>query len=338
MIKIYNTNYEFLKLLSSCRNIYTTETLSTGLKTLCFQVPSTDEFFDLIQEEFYVETADYAFVIKEIILEDNDFMTVYCQPNLEQLKGRPFDTFDCFEKNLSQAYTYCLSNSDWRLEYLSSNLQIVTYQAARVSGYEMIELIASDYGQELWFDTKNKILYVLDKMGKEFGTIYSNELRIKQLSKQSSSYDYITVLHPIGKDGLTIGIINNNQDTLENFSYSNKYIKEYYIDEDIEHPEILKAKAEQYLNHNCMPKASYKLSLSDLDKNTALGDTILLVDKLKRIKQKQRVVKITRYLNEPEKDSVEISNLQVDFAREFVKEQKALRKEIEKLKKKLNNL
>ena len=87
-----------------------------------------------------------------------------------------------------------------------------------------------------------------------------------------------------------------------------------------------------------MPKASYKLSLSDLDKNTALGDTILLVDKLKRIKQKQRVVKITRYLNEPEKDSVEISNLQVDFAREFVKEQKALRKEIEKLKEKLNNL
>jgi hypothetical protein len=78
MIKIYNTNYEFLKLLSSCRNIYTTETLSTGLKTLCFQVPSTDEFFDLIQEEFYIETADYAFVIKEIILEDNDFMTVYC--------------------------------------------------------------------------------------------------------------------------------------------------------------------------------------------------------------------------------------------------------------------
>ena len=87
-----------------------------------------------------------------------------------------------------------------------------------------------------------------------------------------------------------------------------------------------------------MPKASYKLSLSDLDKDTALGDTILLVDKLKRIKQKQRVVKITRYLNEPERDSVEISNLQVDFAREFVKEQKELRKEIEKLKKKLNNL
>jgi hypothetical protein len=36
MIKVYDSNYKFLKLLPSCRNLYTTETLSTGLKTLCF--------------------------------------------------------------------------------------------------------------------------------------------------------------------------------------------------------------------------------------------------------------------------------------------------------------
>jgi len=35
-----------------------------------------------------------------------------------------------------------------------------------------------------------------------------------------------------------------------------------------------------------------------------LGDKVILVDKIKRIKQEQRVVKITRYLREPEKSSV----------------------------------
>lgn len=338
MIKVYDSNYKFLKLLPSCRNIYTTETLSTGLKTLCFQVPCQDEFFNIIQEENYVETADYSFVIKELVLEDNDFMTVYCSPNIEQLTGKIFPIFDVLEKSLPQAYAYCLSLGDWTVDYQSTNLSMVTYQLPRVSGYEMIEALAADAGQDLWFDTKHKVLRVYDKMGSEFGAFYSNELRLKKLIKQSSTYDYFTVLHPIGKDGLTIGLINNDKDYLENFTYTDKYIEKYFIDEEIEAAEILKAKAEKYLEENCMPKASYKLQLSELGEKAQLGDTIQLVDKLKRIKQKQRIVKIVRYLREPERDSVEISNLQADFARDFVKQQKEMKKEIQSIKKQLADL
>ena len=338
MVKIYDSNYKFLKLLPSCRNLYTTETLSTGLKTLCFQVPCQDEYLELIQEENYVETIDYSFVIKELILEDNNFITVYCSPNIEQLKGRIFPIFDIFEQSLPQAYTYCLSLGDWTLDYQSSNLEIASYQLPRVSGYEMIEKIAIDYNQDLWFDTKKKVLHVYSKMGSEFGAFYSNELKLKQLIKQSSTYDYFTVLYPIGKNGLTIRMINNNKDYLEDFSYTNKYIEKYLINEDIDAVEVLKATAERYLSENCMPKASYKLQLSELGDNVQLGDTIQLVDKLKRIKQKQRVVKIVRFPQEPERDTVEISNLQADFARDFVKQQKQINKEIASIKKQLADL
>jgi len=48
-------------------------------------------------------------------------------------------------------------------------------------------------------------------MGKDFGAYYSNELKLKNLKKQSSTYDYATVLIPIGKDGLTIMDINNGK-------------------------------------------------------------------------------------------------------------------------------
>ena len=338
MIKIYDSDYKFLKLLSSFRNAYTTETLSTGLKTLCFQVPCTEEFLNIIQEENYAETADYSFVIKELLLEDNDFITVHCAPNIEQLKHRIFPAFDALNMALPQIYTYCLSFGDWTLDYQSTNLTMATYQLPRVSGYEMIELLAADFEQDLWFDTKNKVLRVYDRMGSDFGAFYSNELRLKRLIKQSSTYDYFTVLHPFGKDGLTIGLINNNRNFLEDFTYSNKYIEKYYVDEEIEAVEVLKAKAEKLLADNCMPKASYKLQLSELGEGVQLGDTIHLVDKLKKIKQKQRIVKITRYLREPERDSVEISNLQVDFARDFVKQQKEMKKEIDALKKSLADL
>lgn len=338
MIKVYDSNYKFLKLLPSCRNLYTTETLSTGLKTLCFQVPCLDNYLEIIQEENYIETEDYSYVIKELILEDNDFITVYCQPNIEQLTGNIFSIFDVLEQSLPQAYTYCLSLGDWTLDYQSSNLEIVTYQLPRVSGYEMIEQLASDYNQELWFDTKNKVLRVYTSMGKEFGAFYSNELKLKRLIKQSSTYDYFTVLYPIGKNGLTINLINNDKDYLEDFTYTSKYIEKYLVDETITAVEVLKATAEKYLAENCMPKASYKLQLSELGEKAGLGDIIQLVDKLKRIKQKQRIVKIVRFPQEPERDTVEISNLQVDFARDFVKQQKEMKKEIASIKKQLADL
>ena len=65
MIKFYNSNYEFLILLDSCKDIYTTETLSTGLMTLCFKVPCLAEMFKYIQEENYVETQNYSFIKPE---------------------------------------------------------------------------------------------------------------------------------------------------------------------------------------------------------------------------------------------------------------------------------
>ena len=202
----------------------------------------------------------------------------------------------------------------------------------------MIDLIANDYGQELWFDTKNKILYVFDKMGKEFGTIYSNELRIKQLSKQSSSYDYITVLHPIGKDGLTIGVVNNGVNILENYSYCNKYIPKYWIQDDIEHTEQLKMAAEAYLSYISSPIVSYSLELSSLGNSASVGDNIIIVDKIKRTKQRQRIVKTVRYLQNPERDKVELSNEIVNFADTFIKYNSDYEKQIEYIKQNLTTL
>ena len=59
----------------------------------------------------------------------------------------------------------------------------------------------------------------------------------------------------------------------------------------------------------------------------------MIVDNIKRIKQKQRVVKITRYPFSPERDTIEISNLQPDFIHSYVKGNKETKKEIDYLKK-----
>ena len=147
----------------------------------------------------------------------------------------------------------------------------------------MIREIAKLNGQELWFDTKRRVVIVYDKMGVAGRTYYSNELRLKKLRKQSSTYDYATVLIPIGKDGLRIGSVNNGKDYLENFTYSDKYIQKFWVNEDYTVPELLMGAGQDYLDSIAMPRASYKLGLAELG-NVGLGDTVMIVDAIKRVK------------------------------------------------------
>lgn len=338
MYKVYNSDYEFVGYADACHEAFTTETLSTGLKTLCFKVPCIEKYYSMFQEEYYIETEDYDYVIKEVNYDGNKFFEVRAAANIEDIKGSVFMVFDFFEKALPQSYSYCLQNTPWTVVYNSSNNSIVTYQLSNTNALDMIYQIAEDYKQELWFDTKEQILYVYDKMGEDLGAYYSNELKLENLRKQSSTYEYATVLFPIGKDGLTISSINNGIPFIENFSFTDKYIEKVWVNEDYDVAELLKAAAELYLAEIAQPKASYKLKLSDLGARVALGDGVMLVDKIKRIKQQQRVVKIVRYPAAPENDSIELSNLQEDFARDFVKHQKLIQKKINYLTSVVNSL
>lgn len=339
MLKIYDTQHNFLVLLDqSLNNVYTTDTLETGQRMLCFQVPCTEEYFNYIQEENYVETADYSYVIKEIKCETNKYITVYCSANIEEIKGSIFLAFDLFRLNLEQGYTYCLGNTSWDVVYHSTNRTAITYQEPNVNAYDMLRRIAEDYGQELWFDTKNKKMHVYDRMGKLFGAYYSNELHLKQLKIYGHTYDYATVLYPFGKDGLTIRTVNNGLDYIENYAYSNKFIQKIWIDESIEVPELLMQAAQQHLEEISQPKTSYKLLVSEVGDDVGLGDNIIIVDNIRKIKQTQRVVKIIRYPKAPEKSTLEINNLMSNFYNMYIKGQKREERNINYIRSLIDNL
>lgn len=341
MFKIYDTNKHFLMLLDSCQDIHTIEQLATGTRNLEFYAPVNDINLANLVEENYLETADYSYIIKEVIMDDNSFFKVFCIANYEELAGINFEVFDLYRLNLQQGYEYCISQApEWSIDYQSENRTMITYQEANKSGFEMIKTIAADNDQEFWFDTKNKkvIIYDQGKMGKEIGTYYTNELKLQQLSKQSSSYEYCTVLYPYGKDGLNISSVNGGKKYLTNNTYTNKYIEKVWVDEKYEYAEDLKKAAELYLEELSQPKCSYKLKLSSIKDEVQLGDTIFLVDKLKRIKQKQRVVKIVRYPKQPEKSVIEISNLRLDFTTTYLKNQEKIKQDIDYIKKQMDLL
>lgn len=336
MLKIYDLNKNFVLLLDKCKDAYTTATLETGLTTLSFKLPLTEEYLSKIAEEYYVTTEDANYVVKEINFDKNNYFSVFCNADIEDLLGLIF-TFDAFDLNITQTIEKALTqtNSTWVVKNHSANMTLIHYQLKEITPYSLLLQLKQDYNIELWFDTKRKIVHVYDQMGDTRGTYFSNELNLRLLKKQGQTYDFATVLYPIGKDGLTIGAINNGSNIIENFSYCNKYIPKYWYRDDIEYAEELLIAARAHLGQISAPITSYGLQLSELPPETGLGDTIILVDKIKKIKQKQRVVKIVRYPFNPEKDKLELSNQIVNFANVFTKNNNELIHQITQIKKNL---
>lgn len=341
MLKIYDTNYDYVSTVDIVKDLCITSTLKEGFNTLSFKLPLTDEYLAMIDEEYYVEIDNYSYVVKEINLSTNDFMQIFCNPNIEDLKYNLVSIFDAVDISIEQAINRLLvqSRCGWTLQYLSTLRQDrVEYRLATMTPYDILLKIKEDFSLEYWFDTKNKILKVFDYIGANRGTYFSNDKRLKLLNKQSNSYDFITVIYPIGKNNIMIGPVNNNSNILENYQYCDKYKPIYWIQEDIEFMDQLKMAAQAYLDYYSMPITSYNLELSALPPETKIGDNIILVDKIKRTKQKQRVVKIVRYPNNPERDKVELSNQIVNFAETFTSFNSDYKKQIAYIKKNLATL
>lgn len=337
MIKIYDTSHSFVGLIENVKDMCITTALETGLKSLSFKLPLTEEYIGMISEEYYIETKDYNYIVKEVLMDSNDFFTIYCNADVEVIKGNVLPTFDALDISVGDCIKKIISQLGigWNVELNISLKDKVEYKLALVTIWECLQKVKEDYKLEYWFDTKNKKLFVYTSMGKAKGMAFMNELRLKALTRQGNSYNFATVIYPIGKNGLTIADINNGKQYIENYDYCNKKITAYYVNEDIEYAEDLKRIAEDYLKTVSSPVVSYSVELSSLPKDIEIGDTIILIDNIKKVKQQQRVVKIKQYPDEPEKDTVELSNEVVDFAKIFTRFDSEYRKTIKYVKENL---
>lgn len=319
MLRIYDTNKTFLKMIDKAKDLCITSDLETGTKTLSFKLPQTDENIALLAEEYYVETSDYVYIIKEINMYENSFIEVRTRPDLENLKNNLVPVYDVIDINIESALKKAVQGTEWTIDYRASYLNSVEYHISFKTSFELIEQIKKDFRLEVFYETKEKKVVIFNHIGKNLGTLFSNELKLKMLKRQGQSYDFCTVLFPIGKNNLTIGSINGGKNFIENYQYCDKYLPKYWIQEDITEAQRLKMLAEAYLAYYSTPIIGYQLDLASLPEGAALGDNILMIDKLKRIKQRQRIVKVVQYPFEPERDKVEINNKIVNFAQMFTK-------------------
>lgn len=311
MLQLYDLNKNKISGLTKYKDLKIESTLSTGDKVLSFSYPKI--LSKGIQEEGYIRTKDDEYVIKQLGKDSDDYITVSCNLNLEELEGKVWDSFSSKEQTVDSAIKLAIAGTGWTVK----NNGVTKKRTIRKTGCSALNVIqqcVKTYHCEIKYDSINKIINIYESIGSDKGCYFTDQLNLKELSIQSDSYDFYTIIEAYGK--------NDIHCTVENYQYSKKKKALYWKDERYTVLADLKEDATLKLKEISMPTRAYKASIYDLAKlsdkyknilNYGLGDTITLIDSYTDTKLKQRIVKTVEYPDNPESNTVEISNTFASF-------------------------
>ena len=310
MLQLYDLSKVKIKGLRLYKDMNIESVLSSGDKTLSFLYPS--RLSKDIKEECYIRTKKDEFVVKEIST-NGEWNSIKATLNVEDLEGQAWEHFDTTEKTISQCLTLAVAGTGWTVQ-VNGVTKRRTIRKTNCSTWDIIQQAKKTYLVEVEFDTINKVVKVAEKLGADKGVYFMDSLNLRNLDVQSNSYDFYTRLIAIGKDDLKV--------TVENYQYSSK--KKTFIWKDERYTDLasLREDATKKLDEISKPYRSYGADIIDLANINnkysilayGLGDTITLISKDKEIKEKQRIVKITEYPEEPHRNNCEIANSMLSFA------------------------
>lgn len=312
MLKIYNEEMEFqFQTENYDRDSLEIESeLSNGDKTL--SVTYFGELKDILNE-YYIETDEDIFVVKEIRSAE-DGIEIVAKLCLEGLEKNAFETFSVSNNTIQAAMAVALNGTGWSAYTSITKKRRV--QCFKKTPLEIIYLVRDAWMCEVLFDSINKVVYFEEEFGEDKGTYFMKGLNLVEASLSTDSYDYYTRIVPIGADDLRITEVNHGIPYVENYQYTNKIRTLIWEDTSYEDAEVLKEDAIKKLADMSKPKKSYSASVKDLAAESdqydilsyALGDTVKIVDERSGVNDLQRIVKMTVYPHDPGSNTCELSN------------------------------
>ena len=317
MLKYYDLNKTLIGGLKNCKDLKVESELSTGDKQLSFLWHINNKIKMCL--ECYIRTDTDEFVIKENSKGSNGYRKIVANLNLEDLEGKAMEKFEAVEHTVKECADMALSGTGWRCICTMDKRRGM--KLTKVTALDVLNTICKAFLVEVRFDTINKIVYFKEEIGEDRGVYFAKALNLKEVTDSADTYDYFTQILPIGKDGLKIDGINGGKAYLENYQYSSKKKMLIWEDSRYETAEALKEDAQKKLAEISKSKKSYQSKVIDLSKQNekysilsySLGDTVTLIENETDLFEKQRIVKITEYLNDPTKNTCELSNTTLTF-------------------------
>lgn len=320
MLRILDKNKVPVKGLRVYSDLCIESVLDLDDKTLSFSAPLRN-VRGIIVPECYIETKEDRFVVKEVTRSTGGKAKVTATLDMEDLEGKSFRSFKSTEQTIQAALQLAFAGTGWTIAS-SEITKKRTLSMANVPALEILSQALKTYRAEIKVDSKNRQISIYESVGEDKGVYFTSQLNLKKLEVQSTSYDFYTELEPYGKDGLTIASVNNGQTYVANHQYSNKTKRYIWKDERYTVPESLKEDAEAKLADMSRPYSSYSADVVNLSRASAgkygilsysIGDTVTLMDGITDTREKQRIVGIKRYPEEPGRDTCTLANKVLTF-------------------------
>lgn len=319
MLKILDRNKVPVKGLKKYDDLCIESVLELDDRTLSFSAPYRN-IRNAVVNEGYIETRTDRYVVKEIEKNTEGTAKVVAQLDLESLEGKVFREFRSEEQTIKSALQLAFAGTGWAIGVCEVNKKR-TLSMSNVSALEVLKQALKTYRAEIKVNSKFQIISIYNAIGSDKGSYFANQLNLKSLTVQSTSYDFYTEIEPYGKDGLTIEAVNSGKTYLENHQYSSKVKRCIWKDERYTVPESLKEDAEAKLADMSKPYVSYSADVIDLAKCSekyrileyGIGDIITLIDDITDTREKQRIVGMKIYPDAPEKNSCTLANKVLTF-------------------------
>ena len=322
LLELYDRNHKKLANLTGIKSPHIQRTLEYGDETLDFSYPTSGPWLAQLLAECYIRTDRQEYVVKAVEKSSaSAWRKVSCALNIEELEGAPFEGFETVEQTVQAAAEFALEGTGWTVE---ADADITKKRTIRkeddTTAWEVVKQIVTTYRVELEIDAVNKRLKFHTRRGQDRGAYFIERLNLRSLGVKTSSYGFYTRLIPIGKDGLHLW--RDGRNYIENHQYSDKVITSIWRDERYTVTVALLEDAQARLDEASTPARAYTAELVDLaaqsDKYNALaydlGDAVLLVSEKTDEREKQRIVKLDEYPDDPLANKAELSNVKQTFA------------------------
>lgn len=320
-MQIFNDKKQRVGILKGFKDRKIVKTLNSGDRELSFKYPSDGEKVDQLKEEYYIRTKDDEYVIrkKKTGVQFNEYTA---QLNVEELEGAVFPYgFESKEQTIRACLEFAFKGTGWKVGVCQITKKRTINKDEETNAWDVLQDCLSTYRVECKIRSLEKTIDIYEQIGADRGRYFIEGLNLKKLTVTSDTYDFYTRLIPLGKDG--IGIEWLGKPYLENYQYSSKIKTYVWSDERYTNTTSLIEDGIAKLEEMSKPYVAYKADVIDLARQSKkyssvfdfdIGDTVWMISKSTKTKEKQRIVKLTEYPESPQSNTVELSNATKTFA------------------------
>lgn len=320
-MQIFNDKKQRVGILKGFKDRKIVKTLDSGDKELTFKYPSDGKQVDLLKEEYYIRTKEDEYVIRKR-KTGTQFNEYTAQLNIEELESAVFPYgFESKEQTIRACLEFAFEGTGWKVGTCQIAKKRTINKDEETNAWKVLQDCLSTYRVECKINSLTKTIDIYEQIGADRGRYFIEGLNLKKLTVTSDTYDFYTRLIPLGKDG--IGIEWLGKPYLENYQYSSKIKTYVWSDERYTNTTSLIEDGIAKLEEMSKPYVAYKADVIDLARQSKkyssvfdfdIGDTVWMISKSTKTKEKQRIVKLTEYPEAPRSNTVELSNATKTFA------------------------